>query len=170
MKLRLVVLAALCVCGVPAQAQITFVAVLSSLQEIPPNASPATGFSQVVLNAAETQITADLSWQNLVAASTAAHIHTAPVGVNGPVTFPFIGAGGMITGAVATHVFLINPAQVTSLKAGNMYVNVHSSVYPGGEIRGQLQAVPEGNSLILLLAGAAPIMLVVYRRKNLSQT
>jgi len=111
---------------------------LHGTSEVPPNASVGVGGGSVVLNPAQTQITVDLNFSLLSAAATAAHIHTAPVGVNGPVTFPLTGVPAATSGSLATQTFAITPAQLADLLAGNLYMNVHTSVYPGGEIRGQL--------------------------------
>ena len=64
---------------------------LTGLQETPPNASAGTGFGTVVLSDAQTMITVNLSFSGLTANATAAHIHTAPVGVAGGITFPLTG-------------------------------------------------------------------------------
>lgn len=68
---------------------------------------------------------------------TAAHIHLAAPGQNGPVAVPLAksgdGAWSVAPGAKLTE------AQYEAYKAGNLYVNVHSATSPGGEIRGQLQ-------------------------------
>ncbi|MBX7104634.1 MAG: CHRD domain-containing protein [Gemmataceae bacterium] len=53
----------------------------------------------------------------------------------------------------------INPADVSALLAGQLYMNVHTATNGGGEIRGNLVAVPEPSSMMLVgcgvLAGAA---------------
>jgi hypothetical protein len=64
---------------------------------------------------------------------TAAHIHTGAVGVNGPITIPLEPFGTTMTGSAA-----VTPAMVADLEGGLWYINVHSTVYPDGEIRGQL--------------------------------
>ena len=68
---------------------------------------------------------------------TAAHIHEAAAGKNGPVIVPLTkdGDNGWKVAAGAK----LTEAQMASLKAGNLYVNVHSAANPGGEIRGQLK-------------------------------
>jgi hypothetical protein len=122
-----------------AGAATTFTATLTGAQETPPNASPATGTGTVTLNDAQTTITVSLSFAGLVGASTAAHIHgPAAPGVPAPVIFPLTIPLGVTTGSVTGATFAVTPAQVADLRAGLWYFNVHSTVFPGGEIRGQI--------------------------------
>jgi hypothetical protein len=95
-------------------AQTTFQAFLSGTGENPPNASPATGFGTVVLNAAQTQITLDLSFSGLIAPATASHIHgPGGVGTNAAVIFPFTGVPAATSGSIPEQIFAITPTQVT---------------------------------------------------------
>jgi hypothetical protein len=146
-------------------AQTTFDAVLLGLGENPPNASPASGFGQVVLNAAQTQITVDENWSGLLAPATASHIHgPAGIGTNAPVLFPFSGVPAATAGAIPEQVFSITPAQVADLFNGLYYMNVHTSVFPGGEIRGQLELVPEPSTALLVAFGLIGLCLKLRRR------
>ena len=65
-----------------------------------------------------------------------AHIHQGAKGQNGPVIIPLAKNGD--TYAVPEGKKLTQ-AQMDALKAGNLYVNVHSNEYKGGEVRAQLQ-------------------------------
>src|SRR5262249_27092911 len=73
---------------------------------------------------------------NLSGAITASHFHAGAIGVNGGILFDITAsytgnsAQGFITG--------ITPAQAKEFIAGDMYVNVHTALNPGGEIRGQI--------------------------------
>jgi len=69
-------------------------------------------------------------------AGTAAHIHEAPAGKNGPVIIPLDKDGD--TYKVPANAKLTD-AQFASFKAGNLYVNVHTAAHPDGELRGQLK-------------------------------
>src|SRR5512142_1544499 len=138
-----------------AVAQSTFQAFLSGVGETPPNASPATGFGTLVLNAAQTQITVDESWSGLTAPATASHIHgPGGVGTNAAVIFPFSGVPAATSGSIPEQTFAITPTQVGYLFSGYLYMNVHTSTYPGGEIRGQLTLIPEPSTAALLGLGA----------------
>ena len=64
---------------------------------------------------------------------TAAHIHRGPTGENGPIIHPFESATSPFRG-----VFEFSAEDLADLQAGNLYVNVHSTANPGGEIRGQI--------------------------------
>ncbi|MGH7726564.1 MAG: CHRD domain-containing protein [Candidatus Eiseniibacteriota bacterium] len=129
---------ALIVGAVPAQAAIiNFSASLSGLQEVPANASPATGTGAISFDDVTKILSWNITFSGLTAPQTAAHFHIAPPGVNGGVTIGFP-LGSPIIGSQA-----LTPAQETALLAGNFYANVHTTAFPGGEIRGQLErAVP----------------------------
>ena len=67
----------------------------------------------------------------------AAHIHDGAPGVNGPVVVPLNKKNDHEwTVPVGTK---LTAAQIESLKAGTLYVNVHTDAHKGGEIRGQLK-------------------------------
>ena len=109
---------------------------LTPAQEVPPTPSSASGAGRLVLNPATRAFTASFTVTGM--ATTAAHIHPAPVGVNGPVLFPLTesppGSNVWVSAPGAT----MDESQVAQLRAGGMYVNAHSAAFPGGEIRAQL--------------------------------
>jgi hypothetical protein len=76
-----------------------------------------------------------LSFKQLTGSATAAHIHLGAKGKAGPVSVPLCGpcASGVSGTAKLTS------AQISSLKNGGMYVNVHTAENPAGEIRGQIR-------------------------------
>ena len=115
-----------------------FTARMSGANEVPAVTTNGTGFGRVVLNAAETQITASFYWEGLTSNTTAGHIHTGAAGATGPVTFDMTPPTGATRGSVVDKTFSITPAQVATLRAGGMYFNVHSANNTGGEIRGQI--------------------------------
>lgn len=137
-----VLLAVLCATvSAPAFAQTYFTAQLSGAQEVPPVTTTGTGFGRVTLNAAQTDITVSLHYTTANGTVTMGHIHgPANVGANGPVIFNLSPTTGVNTGSVIGMTFAITAAQVTELRNGRFYFNVHSTANPGGEIRGQLVA------------------------------
>jgi hypothetical protein len=139
------------------RADSVFVGHLDGAQETPPNPSPGTGLAVVDLNNAMDSISVTLDWQDLLAGATAASIHEGAPGVAGPIVFSLmVGSGaGTTTGSIdpSPQTFAITATEVADLQAGLFYVEVDTSLYPAGEIRGQLSAVPEPGSLAL--AGTA---------------
>lgn len=113
-----------------------FAAQMSSAQEIPRNASVATGNALLDLDATSKKIIGRITLTGMTA--TAAHIHTGTLGNNGPIIFPLTetaaGSGVWVTATDA----VMTDAQIASLKAGGLYFNAHSAAFPGGEIRGQI--------------------------------
>ena len=113
---------------------------------MPPNASPGTGFETVLLNDAQDQITVDLSFSGLTASATAAHIHgPAPAGTNGPVVFFLTGVPAATSGTLQEQTFSVTPAQVVELESGLLYADMHTTTFPGGEIRGTIGSIRGGN-------------------------
>ena len=95
-------------------------------------------------------------------------MHIAPPGVNGPVVLPItIIPGGSSAGALVATFSPLSPAMVTDLFAEDWYVNVHSSAFPAGEIRGQLllTAVPEPETYAAM-AGVALVGFGIWRRQR----
>jgi uncharacterized repeat protein (TIGR01451 family) len=120
-----------------------FVANLTGAQETPADNSTAIATATLLLNADE--LTARVSLSNIEGLSspeTAAHIHGpgAP-GVSAPILFP------LPTGTFTDFEIALTPVDVQNLKSGALYVNVHSSNFPNGEIRGQFQTSLAASSL-----------------------
>ena len=106
---------------------------LSGANEVPPVTTSATG-SGIVMIGMDGAVSGTITTTGI--AGTAAHIHEAPAGKNGGVIVPMTKSGDNAfvfpAGAKLTE------AQMAALKAGNLYINVHSAANPGGELRGQL--------------------------------
>ena len=108
----------------------------------------ASGRGQLVINADRDRMRFALTVADLPADQILqAHIHVAPIGVNGPITFllangsfmnPLLGtltpADFMSSTEVPTYADFL-----TALLSGGTYMNVHTVANPNGEIRGQLQ-------------------------------
>lgn len=115
-----------------------FKAYLNSANEVPPNASTATGFGRVVLNDTETSIKASIYWNNLSGNATSGHIHgPAAVGTNASPIFN-LNPPAQASGSVVDFTTAVTPTQVAELKAGLWYFNIHTAANTGGEIRGQI--------------------------------
>jgi len=140
--------------AVPASAQnVTLRATLTGAQETPaPGVNTgAFGNATVVVNMRTRTVTWSVDVFNLPSGVTAGHIHVGAVGTPGPTVINFTVPTGAsndfnITGSAVDTTFTLRPDQgirsaddmFQALLGGNTYVNVHSAVNGGGEIRGQL--------------------------------
>ena len=119
-----------------------FTATLSSDQETEFTGSTATGTATLTLNAEETEVAFEITASGLSSPLTGAHFHNAPAGQDGGIVFPFtnivmLGTDGSVT---ANGTWPIGAADLAELRAGNIYINIHTLDHPPGEIRGQLLA------------------------------
>jgi glucose/arabinose dehydrogenase len=107
-------------------------------QVLDPVDTPATGSGSVTYDPATRMLSWEISFSDLVGLLVAAHFHgpagpcaeagvavTIPIGNN-----PLVGSAQLTTG------------QAEDLLAGRWYVNLHSTDFPDGEIRGQVMPVP----------------------------
>ena len=106
---------------------------LTGDHEVPPVKSAGTGAGVIVIGT-DRSVSGSVTTTGI--AGTAAHIHEAAAGKNGPVVIPLTKNGetySVPAGAKFTD------AQFASYKAGNLYINVHTAANPGGELRAQLK-------------------------------
>lgn len=110
-----------------------FSATLFGAEEVPSNASRATGIGLVTVDPDGRTLTASVITSGM--ADTDAHIHEGAVRQVGPVVFPLAKAPGTVVWSTRTA---LTGAQLAALQNGAYYFNVHSPDFPGGEIRGQI--------------------------------
>jgi len=107
---------------------------LTGANEVPPVNSGATGTATITVKP-DRSVSAKVTVSGMTA--TAAHIHEAAAGANGPVIVPFTKSGDNTF--VAADGAKMTEAQYEAFKAGRTYVNVHSNEHKAGEIRAQLK-------------------------------
>ncbi|MGI8820401.1 MAG: CHRD domain-containing protein [Chthoniobacterales bacterium] len=175
----------------PAARAQTYFANLNGANEAPPNASAGTGFAQITINLQTHVLVVHADFSNLTASATAAHVHAATAtpfsGTAGVATqtptfsgFPtatsgtydmsfdmmlastwnasYISANGGTPGGAEA-------AFAQALSEGRAYFNIHTSAFPGGEIRGFL-AVPEPATTALLVLGSIGTLCAARRARR----
>ena len=137
---------------------------LRSFNEVPAVVSPAQGRFKAWADGTSGTVNYELSYSGLEGNVVMAHIHIGQRGVNGgimvwlcgtatnpgPAGTPLCPASGGVTGSISSANILAVAAQgvaandfakfTAAVRAGVAYVNVHSTRYPAGELRGQLRA------------------------------
>lgn len=158
---KLFLFATLASCAVALQAQsYLFTATLNGASETVPNGSPGTGTATITLelndplDLNDNTLSYNVSYSNLSALTTAAHIHgPAAPGSNAGVILGFTGPFGTTSGSFVASNVAANPTVTSALLNGLAYVNIHTTAIPSGEIRGQanlVAVVPEADSAMLV--------------------
>ena len=185
--LSVLALAAGTALAAPAFAQSgTFRAVASGPAESPPNGS--AGSSLVTIEVIGTQLTVDAPFQDLTGNTTMAHVHCCtadPFTGVAPVALPFTGfPTGVRSGTYSATVSLDDAASydpaflsanggtaqgayaalVDAMLANEAYVNIHTSAYRNGEIRGFVVAAPIPEPAEWAMLGAGLVWLGRRRR------
>ena len=189
--MKTVLMAMISVAGLAAASQgavTTYFTNLSGAAEAPPNASPGTGWARVDYDNVARTMRVRAAFSGLLGNVTVCHIHgatatpfTGTAGVATPTpTFPGFPASGT-SGSYDNTLDLAltsswNAAYITAnggttlsaetaffsaMTAGRTYFNLHSSAFPGGELRGFL-AIPAPSALAMLGLGG----LVAARRRR----
>ena len=106
---------------------------LSGAEEVPPVSASGSGTGTIRVNSDGT-VSGNVTTTGVE--GTMAHIHQGAKGKNGPVIVPLTKNGDTYSVPEGRK---LTESQVKALKEGNLYVNVHSNKYKGGEVRAQLQ-------------------------------
>lgn len=135
---------------------IRLTAVLSGSNETPTAVvTGATGTAEVFVNLSTQAVTYTVQVFNLPSGATGGHFHVGGPGVSGPVVVDLAPPANVsndftLSGTAAQSGLRPRVEQgirtwedfIQSLIGGQVYVNIHSAVNPGGETRGQLTVTP----------------------------
>lgn len=194
--MKKILLTALIACGVVSVHATLFQYSVTFDGPSEPTASPGIGSGTVNYDDATHFLQLQAIFSGLVGTTTASHIHAATAspftGTAGVATttpsfalFPLgVTSGSFANTLDMTLASSYNPSYVTAhggttaqaevdlaaaMAAGEAYWNIHSTTFPGGEIRGFLVAVPEPSSMALLGLGAVGLAARAWNKRRASK-
>ena len=150
-------MAALLIGTAAASAQVVVAsATLGGGDETPILLSGAAGTAEVAIDTTAKEFAVTLRIFNIPTTTTAGHIHVGSKGIAGPIVIDFPAIAGRLGDFVTTFrvgeaAFRANAAigintiddVIQAVANGNAYVNIHTTTFPAGEIRGQLVPKPQ---------------------------
>ena len=125
--------------------------------DVPAGDPVGTGEATIRLRRGQGQICYSLEVQNITLPSVGAHIHHGGAGESGPIVVPLRqpGANGQSSGCATVSRAIVS--QILANRS-DYYVNVHTTDFPGGAVRGQLTGTTEadlGRTMTVTLNGAS---------------
>jgi len=172
---------------VGAHASIVYTAALTGAAENPANASLGSGSAMVEYDSIAHSLVVNVTFSDLTVPATAAHIHCCVVPpTNAAVAVPLPGFPSATSGSYNNTFDLTNSALFSAafisanggtvsgaeaalangLANGQAYLNIHTSQYPGGEIRGYLAPVPIPAAAWLFGSGLLGLIRMAWRKKT----
>lgn len=126
--------------------------------------SSGTGFATMTLDDATNLFSWDISWSGLNGNISVAHFHgPAAAGQNAGVQVNFGAISGLSSPSIGSTT--ISDTQEADLLAGLWYINIHTDLFSGGEIRGQVQVVPIPAAIWLFGSGLLGLIGISRRKK-----
>ncbi len=121
---------------------------LDGSQDVPALSVGGTGTGWAIFNPDSNVLVYRVTVAGLTSGLTGSHFHYGVAGTNGPVIHPF-----SMTDSTATGEWAFPDSMWMPLLTNKLYVNIHSSNNPAGEIRGQFTLQPAslayGNQIYL---------------------
>lgn len=125
---------------------------LTGSNEVPVVTTTASGTANISYSEQSKTIAYTITWQlgSTTATTTGMHFHGAENGSNStssPIVIEIPGFTSASSGTLTGTTRMLNAAEISQLLSGKWYVNIHSSNFPSGEIRGNivLAAASTGN-------------------------
>ena len=139
--------------------------IMAGAFEVPAVNTQGIGLASVVLSRTLLKVEYKILATGLSGAITSAHFHYGTsTTANGTIAYPlaFSATSNVLTGSIDVDANFVN-----KLDAGEVYVNIHTSLNGGGEIRGQL-SYTEGIAYDALMEGANEVPAVTTNAKGLA--
>jgi hypothetical protein len=151
-------------------AVLTFEANLDPFQEVPPHNTPAYGDATLTLDTTTDLVTVTAgNYADLLGGTIAVSLNgLAAPGANGAVLISLtLDNPGTTTGTFSGSGTLADDPTANGMIMGNTYINIRDSVFPSGEIRGQVTQTPEPSTLVLASLAALALAACARRRRQI---